>query len=405
MRQSFLILIELVAFSLAFSAYSWAEHDYKLSTTIGQEYNDNVNETSNPKADLVTIISSSTQATYSSSRIDASVDYQGDFRKYDYGQRQDEILNSLEAKATVQVVKNLLVVDVSDSNHMVFNNATQGQTSPADSTANQVNQNIFTAGALLTPRISDRTQTKIGYKFSGSLYDSSDAVNKYTQTVFADILHELSPRMEVGANIQTQRQNTTNGDLSRYIATVVGRYTYGEGCYLFGQIGAVETVYSVGNSSLLPTGSAGLTHTLGRTIFLLQAQADYVDNPSSVYNSYRTLYSVTVSREFPRGLLTANVGYSDFSGQGTTETKDLTTTAQLVYELTPRLGSLLSVSRINSISSGNNNDRFYYTAELRYQLPKETSIKLYYRLKIDDASTSDSSYKVNIVGLALTKSF
>jgi hypothetical protein len=404
--RKFYLLLSLVSSSLVFPTFSWAYFDYKAFVTAGQEYNDNVNETSHPKHDFISIVSAGAQINYHTSRIEASIDYQGDLRKYDNGQRQDELLHNLEAKAAVQAIENLLVVDVSDSNHMVFNNATQGPTQAADSTANMVNQNILSAGATLTPHFADRTQTKFGYQVTTALYDSSSAVNKFTQTVFADVLHELTPKMEIGANVQAQHQDTTKQDLSRFIASVVGRYTYGESCFIFGRIGAVETVYDNGNNSLLPTWSAGITHTLGRTVLTLESQGDYVDNPSTANNSFRALYSATISYAFERAKLTGNVSYADYSGEGTAHTEDFTTTAQVEYELTQRLSALVSASRVNSASSSGDTTRLYGTAELRYQFPKDITAKLYYRHKTNDSnSLSSSSYQVNIVGLSLTKTF
>uniref|UniRef100_I2Q339 PEP-CTERM system associated protein n=1 Tax=Desulfovibrio sp. U5L TaxID=596152 RepID=I2Q339_9BACT len=406
MRQRFLLFIPVLAFSLLSSGPCRAEFEYRASVSAGQEYNSNVNESSKPKADFITIMSTSVQALYAGPRLNTSVDYQGDLRLYDTGQRQDELLNSLEAKASFQVIKELLLLEVADSNHMVYYNAAKGDTNPADSTEDQVNQNILSGGLTLTPRINDRTTTSLGYRASSSLYDSSDAVNKLTQTAYAEVLHALTPRMDIGGTLQYQFQNTSEGDVSRYMASGVVRYTYGDGCYVFGRFGAVQSVYNAGGNTLLPVASAGLTHTLGRTTFLLQAQADYVDNPSSVYNSYKTLYSATVTRTFERGTVSAYAGYSNYSGQDTNQTNDLTTTVQGTYELTPRLGSTLSLSRIGSVASGDSADRYYLTAEMRYQLPKDASVKLYYQYKRNEAASSgESSYNVNIIGLALSKSF
>lgn len=410
MRQCSSHLIQVLVLSLvlflALAAPCQADFQYRASVSAGQEYNDNVNESANPKGDFITVMSASVLAGYVGSRLDAAVDYHGKLRIYDTGQRQDELINDLEAKATLQLVKDFLVLDVADSNHMVYYNATRGETEPADSTAHQVNQNILTGGLTVTPRITDRTQLTMGYRATGALYDSNEAINKHTQTGFVDVLHALTEKLEIGADLQYQRQTTDQGDLSRYRASAVGRYTYGDGCYLFGRVGAVQSVYDIGSSSLMPLASAGLTHTLGRTVFQLSAQADYMDNPSSVYNSFRTLYSATVTRTFERGAVSGYVGYSDYSGQDTETTKNLTYSIRLQYALTPRLDAQLSASRIVALDNTGDSDRFYTTATLQYQMPKDTSLKLYHMLKINDAiSAGEASYHVNIVGLQLTKSF
>jgi len=405
--RKYCILLGLIFVATVSSQPAWAELNYRGSVSVGQEYNDNVNETSHPKSDFITLLSPAIQAEYATSRILASIDYQGEFRKYDNGQRQDEMINNLEAKINMQVVKDVLAVEASDSNHMVFTNAAQGQTRSADSTVDQTNQNISTFAAILTPHIADRTQTKFGVMTKEALYSGgSDTVDKNTHTVYLDVLHELTSKLEAGVNVQAERQLTTQRDLNRYLASVVARYTYKEDCFVFGRIGAVETVPDSGSDTLMPIWSAGLTHTLGKTAIILESQGDYVDNPTSVYNSFRALYSATVTHAFDRAKVSANTGYSDFSGQDTTHSNDFTIGAQLEYELTSRLTAMISASRVNTITSSNSVVRSYGTGELRYQLPKEFGVKVYYRHKINDSyNTNDTSYLVNIVGLSLTKAF
>jgi uncharacterized protein (PEP-CTERM system associated) len=168
----------------------------------------------------------------------------------------------------------------------------------------------------------------------------------------------------------------------------------------------VETVYDIGQNSLLPTWSAGLTHTIGRTSLSLESQGDYVNNPGTIYNSFRSVYSATVTQEFNRTRLSANASYSDYSGQGTSHTKDFSTGLQLSYDITPRLGISLSGTRVNSSSSQDNLNRYYGSAELTYALPKDFSLKLYVRHKLSDSATSSTErYQANIVGLGLRKSF
>ncbi|WP_300156314.1 hypothetical protein [Solidesulfovibrio sp.] len=405
--QKYCFLIGLVVFIFGASPSARAELNYKGTIAVGQEYNDNVNETSHPRSDFVSLLSPAIQAEYSASRFLASVDYQGELRIYDNGQRQNEMINNLEAKLNLQLIKDLLAVEATDSNHMVFTNAAQGQTRAADSTADQTNQNISTFAAILTPRITDRTQARLGVMAKEDLYSGgSDTVNKNINAAFADLLHEMTDRLEVGVSVRGERQFTEQRNLNRYIASVVGRYTYKQDCFVYGRIGAVETIPDDASVNLMPTWSAGLTHSFGRTAVILESQGDYVDNPTSVYDSFRALYTATVTHAFDRAKVTANAGYSDFSGPDTQHSNDFTLSAQLEYELTARLAALVSASRVDTITSNNSVQRVYGTAEVRYELPKEFELKGYYRLKLNDSYNSDSStYHVNIVGLALTKRF
>lgn len=409
MRNLILLMLLLTAFSLLFSSIAEAGVQQNISATVSQEYNDNINESSHPKTDYITTVSPSYSLKYESSRIAGSIDYRADFHKYDTNQDQDQWLNTLDAKVAVQAIKNFLTFDISDNNNVVFANATQGETRPADATNNQVNQNIFAAGATLTPYFADRTETKFGYKFTKTLYtsvansNSQSGVNKATQMVFANLLHQLTPKFELGLNAYAQLQSTDQNDTFQASTSALGRYTYGENCYFYASAGAVESNYGSQGSSLKPTWSAGLTHTFSKTAVTLETQGGYEENPSTVDDSFRTLYSITISHDFHRAKFQLNTGYSNFSGQDTKQTSTLTTTAQLAYELSNRLTASLTASCVGSSSSDNDTSRLYGSVELQYLLPKNSSVKLYYRNKYYDASSS--SYHVNILGLALTKAF
>ena len=423
MRKRHVILLALLGLPMVWTAPGLAETTFKASISASEEYNDNVNDTSKPRADFITAVSPNLTYDYQSNRVKAAIAYQGDFRKYAYGQRQDEILTTLNASASVVAVENLLVVDASDSNQMVFANAAQGTPTAADSTRTQVNQNSASAQVTLTPRINDRTQAKIGYRTSATLYGNDSGVNKNNQQVFADISHQLTPSIETGANVTADRQTSVKGDLTRFNATAVINYTYGDGCYVFARGGAVDTHYDMGTNTVLPTWSAGLTHSLGKTTLNLASSGDYADNPSSIYNSFRSTYSASVSHEFTRSRVTANVSYSDYSGQGTQSSQMLSTNVSLSYDLTPRLGLTLSGSQDFNGTNLNSPNRMYGTAELNYELPKDFAVRFYYRHKASfsssqspnpfnansglgtSSSPNTNAYSTNIVGVSLSKSF
>jgi len=415
MRKIVHLLLPIIVVSMVFPSLSTAETEIKCSISAGEEYNDNVNDTSDKKADFITFFSPTVHFLYTGNRVKAAIDYSGTLRIYDTGQRTNEILNSLAATASAEVVENLLVVDVSDTNQMVFSDTTQGTPNTSDSTRNQVNQNSFAAGATLTPHFGDRTQFKLGYRFTGTAYASGTGVNKYDQQGFLDVLYELTPTLEIGANSKVIRQTSDGGDVTRYYLTAVTRYTYSEGCYIYIQGGGVESVYDLGGNKLLPSWSAGWNHVIGRSGISLQTSGDYVDNPSTIYNSFRATYSATLYHDFDRARVAASVSYSDYTGQDTGHSKDVTANVNLNYEITPRLGASVSLGLVNTIgssnnfatlSNSNNTQRLYGSAELNYQLPKDFSVKAYYRNKTSLAGSGNfNTYNSNIVGVGLTKTF
>jgi hypothetical protein len=405
MRNGY-IIFSLIILTMVWCASSLAEVQYNGSISVGQEYNDNVNETSNAKGDFTTIVSPVFNANYVGGRVRGSIVYSGDLRLFDSGQRQNEMLNNLEAQGAVDLVEKVLVVDVSDSNHMVYNNSAMGQPSPYESTNQQTNQNIVSGGITFTPNVAERTKVSLAYRASEALYDNTNDVNKLTHDVILDVLHELTPKLELGGTLTGERQDTTSGDLSRFMASAVARYTYAEGCYLYGRFGLSDTAYDIGKNTLYPIWSAGLNHTWGRTTLTLDSQGGYDNNPNTIYNSYHATYSASLTQIFQRTRITANASYSDYSGQGTPHSRDTSAGLQIGYDLTPRLTVNLSGNYVNTNSSQDNLNRLYGSAELTYALPKDFSVTGYYRHKLSDSqNVSTSRYQVNIIGIKLSKAF
>lgn len=433
MRKIVHYVLTIMTATMAIPSFSMADTSVTGSITVGEEYNDNVNDTAKKKGDFISTVSPTLNFAYTGSRVRANIDYSGTLRIYDTGQRTNETLNNLAATASADVVENLLVIDASDTNSMVFSNATQGTPNSSDSTRNQVNQNAYSAGATLTPHLNDRTTLGMGYRFTGTAYTSGDGINKYDQMGFLNLLYELTPKLEIGANANVDRQTADQGSsnnfagltgnnpgtVTRYTATGLARYTYGEGCNIFIQGGAMDSVYDIGGSDLLPTWSAGWNHLFGKTGISLLTSGGYVNNPNTIYNSFQSTYSATVYHEFSRARVAATASYNDYTGKDTGHSKDVSAYLNLTYDVTPRLGASVSLGLVNTISSSNSfaarnsnldsGERLYGSVQLSYALPKDFSAQMYYRNKTslagNGSSNSNNNYNSNIVGISLTKTF
>lgn len=388
------------------SATSTEEKLLSGSITVSEEFNDNVNESTSPQSDLVTIIRPTLKLEYTGERSSASLNYEGDLREYAFGQRQNEFLNTLNAKADLEVIKNLVFLETSDSNKMVFTDATLGESTSSDSTSTQVNQNILKGGITIKPTSWERTPVSLGVNFTQTSYWDGSGINKSSQEVFLGIMHWVSPCLEVGGDIRGLHQQSSESELDRLSASTVLRYTYAQDSFFYGRVGLIKSLIEGGSNSLKPLLSSGLTHSIGRTILNLDGQAGYVDNPSSTQDTFRSTLTASIYHKFVRATLGAYSSFTDYSGQDTTNTHQLAVGVKGEYELTPRLRVIGSESYTTNSTSAQTLDRLYGTYEIRYELPSDYTLSMWYRSKISSSpTTSTNNYHVNMLGLGLKKTF
>ena len=379
---------------------------WSASVTASEEYNDNVNEQASPQGDFVSTISPQASFDYTGKRTAFSLRYSGKWHQYALGNHTNELLNTLEAKATAQVIANLLRLDVSDSNKMVFSNATLGESSSSDATNSQVNQNTFSQALTLTPEVWERTPVSLGATASETTYSNGDGINKNQQAVFLDVLHNLTPRLEIGGGARVSREESSVIDVERLSATGVFRYTYAEGSYIFCRGGAIHSLSQGDENDWRPLVSAGLNHLFGRTTLTLNAQSGYTDNPSGAQDIFKSTISANVSQQFTRSTLSINTGVSSYSGQSTSNNQQLNAGFTEYYELTSRLSTTISGSFITNTSSAQTLNRIYASSEIQYDLPNDYKLSAWYRHKFSQSSSgSSSTYHVNMIGLGLKKTF
>lgn len=379
---------------------------WSATVNLGEEFNDNVSESSSARSDMITILRSTLKLDYLGNRSSVSLAYDGSLRAYAFGQRQNEILNNLNAKASIESIKNLLFVDVSDINKMVFTDATLGESTSSDSTSTQVNQNILKSGVTMKPVSWERTPVSLGASYTRITYWGGPGIDKSRQEVFIDGIHGISPRLDMGGDVRGVYQQAGDTKLDRLSATTVFRYTYAEGSYSYARVGLIGSQVEGGTNTLKPLVSAGLTHMIGRTTLSLNGQSGYIDNPSSTQDTFRSTVTASLYRQFDRSTLALNTGYTDYSSQGNTNTRQVTAGLSGEYDLTPRLVFVGSGTYLTNSTSDQTLNRLYGSCELRYELTSHYTLSMWYRSKLSHSSTTSSkNYRVNMMGFGLKKTF
>lgn len=402
-----LLIFCFATLTIPIPSLAQSENDGFIATvTLSEEFNDNVNETANAKSDLVTSLKPTLKWNYIGSRTTSSISYAGNLRQYAFGNRQDEFLNTLEANAQLDAIKNLLSINFSDNNKMVFTDATLGSTNDADSTTRQVNQNTFMTGATLLPASWDRTPVTVDAAFFKTTYWDGTGIDKTGQQIILDLLHSTTDRLDLGADAKLFHQEATGANLIRLSASGVIRYTYADDCFIYGRIGLIRSQTQGFDREIKPIWSAGLSHNFGRTAINIDSQAGYIDNPSSSQDTYRYTITAYLQRTIDRSMLTINAGYTDYTTQNDEQNKQITLGIKEAYELTSRLRFTISGSYITNTTFGQTLDRLYGSTELNYDLPKDYTISLWYRHKLSNStSSSTNTYQVHMTGIGLQKTF
>lgn len=377
---------------------------FKLSLGAGEEYCSNVNDSPDAKSDFVSMAETKAALDFKTPRLSLTAAYSGEARIYALGNRSNEIKNSLNATAKLEAVRNLLFLEASDQNQLVYKNTALGDPQSADSTSSQINQNTASASIYLAPRLSDRWTSKFGYKATGVLY-SEGGKDKLQHLIFFDTLYQLTPSLEAGVDASAMRQISANGTVDRRILSGVLRYTYAKKSYVFTKGGVIFSTLISGAERTDFTLNAGWRHTFGRNFFDATVEQGYKDNPETSDGVLKLDGKASIGREFSRGDVSVGGGYSKYTGSGTQTSELITIFAKANYQMTSKLKSSVQVSRERNTSSSGDMTRWYVTGQLVYDLPREASLTGYYKFKLSNSDRGQNDYQSNIIGIKITKTF
>lgn len=418
MRVPLYLTVLLALFVLPVSALAGTS-EYSMSLGVGEEYNSNVNEKANAQPDWVSKATAVGKVKYQSARIEADGEIDGSFNIYALGNRNDEFKGNALANAKVALVEELLFVEAHGTFRQVYNNLIRGETNPTDSTQSQVDQYVTSGRAYITPRLSDRLSSMIGYEFIGYFYgdgsntstnvnstSSGSAKNKISNGVFANFIYELTPLWQLTLDASTLRQDSRSGGLQRSYVNAGFKWQYSADGYISAKVGPRYSVYDNGTSSLNPYVDAVWSHTLNRFTAKAILSSLYTDNPVATYSTLKKTAGLSLDWEGEKLTLQAKASLTNTDGEDTRDSDQLALGLTARYEITPRLIFKAGASRNSTVTSSYTQVRWYANGGLEYSLGKDFSLEGYYRWKIYDSSQGSSlNYNVNIVGLSLKKTF
>lgn len=415
------------------------EAELKAGLGFSAEYNDNVqSKPDNQQTDIITHIKPFLSCFYEAGRVEAKIDYRGDYSFYVKGKDTDEYAHYLNAYAQAAVVENLFFIRVEEDLQPVYRDATRGEELIDDDASDDtVNRNRFTISPFFTLYPSDRTFLKFGYSFEDMRYSNSinegdfipdfgndfafDAETSTQHTLFASINHSVTDRVDLyfggsATKRDSEDEQGFDNSFNRYQAYAGGKYALDEQSYIDVQAGPTYTDYVNGDSSLTPYVKAAFVWGVGRSVFDFSYTFDYTDNPQSGNNVKHAAYIGKWNKEFDRAMLSMGIGYHEYredsaENQPPSATSDsdnrnsLRPFVNFRYSLTERLSFAAGGSMDMEVGGENKNgDRYYANTELKYDLSEKTWVSANYRYRKVNGS-DQGSYSVNRIGLDFSMRF
>ena len=404
----------LMIFGFFFSALT-AEAQFTIhpSITVGEEYNDNVFDSYvNKKSDFITHIMPGLNTKYKTAFWDLDLSYLYDYRYYAKNSRNDDSAHDLSANGLITIVDNLLFLEVNEAYRKVSLDVTRDYTRESLN-FDQTDSNIVTASPYVKLRPFTQLETKIGYRYGNFWYDDPEAISKSQHSGYITMDYEVMPKIFINSSytytISEARQNPHANSYTKHNAYIGPRYEYADKCFIFGYGGYTDIEFRDGTSFSNPFWNAGINHTFGTYVALIEAMVRYDEDPLQVLTE-EMLFSGKLEKKLPRGSASLGVRYSEYTDLKTDKLTQKTYGGELgfSYELLPRLTAKLDfvAERYDYEDNGGHTNRIFVNPLLRYELPREISVSLEYMfVDYDSPTIVEDNRRTNRAMVELTKVF
>jgi len=401
----------MLAFFVSVPIAAFAEEPaWKASLSVGEEYNDNVDEEKNGRDDFITSVRPSLSYVREGERLLFESAYSGDYRFYAKGTEDQEFNHDLKVHALLDAWENFLFLDLTDTYRLVNEDRTKGDVTEDDSTQGLVQQNTFTFSPYITPRFGERGQAKIGYAYSNIWYEDSDNDGKNIHRGFVDADYELTDRASLLSGYSYTQELSEDETLHRHIGYLGGRYAYSEAGSLFLKAGPQHTRYQDRDTSSTSLyWDAGLDHDFGAVQLNLTSGISFEDDPDTGQTYERRYGTLRLSKAWERttaSVFTTLEDYEENSGVDNDGDSVRRTVLGLniSHEISARLTGTLGLSH-DFEDSDENTKRWNANLGLTYALSEKLSLGGWYRFKDSTSDDVDEEFRVNRVGVQLTYLF
>lgn len=414
-------ILMILCMAACLATQAWAEPAWKASLAVSEEYTDNAEEERGGRTDFVTSLIPSLGYRYEGGRALLESSYTGAWKHYARGTEDQEFDHDLNVHGLLDVWQNFLFLDVKDTYSLVNEDATRGERLEEDSGDDLVQQNRFTFSPFITPRFGERTETKLGYRYTNIWYDDDDYEKKNIHAGFVDVIHELTPTTSLLSGYSsTWEMSDEEGDLNRHIVYVGASYEYGEGSRVFAKVGPQYTRYSDSDeSSTSLFWDAGWTHDFGSVLLDVTTGVTFEDDPETGQTYDKQFLTTRLTKEFQRTVVSVFVTLEDYEeeGDGYSESRRKTeysidsgrrtyTGFSVKHELTSRLTGTVNAAYDLNDESSEDVKRWHAGIVFKYALAEDLDAELWYRYKdVSGEEDEEDNYTANRIGMLVRKTF
>ena len=376
-------LVTSTVFTVLIAATAAQGADFQLhpSLAVSEEFTDNVFETRTDRtSDYITRVMPGLVMGYKAPALEGDLNYVFDYRHYARDSRGDEVSHTLNARAKLTAVDNLLFLEAADNYQRVSLDVTR-DTTRESLFINQSDRNIITASPYFTVRPSARIPVKGGYRYTDTRYIDSAGIDKTDHVAFLDIAYELSMKFSLTAGYTFTREFSDIDDFSQHQALGGFRYEYAEKSFLFAQAGNTWTRYDSGSRLNSLAWNAGLTHVFDTVTATVMTGVRYNEDPLS--NIIKESYvSGIIEQHLNRGSISFSPIYSEYATTKTDalQTKKYGATVSGQYDFTADLKGRLAFTaeRYEQQLLGSYTRRLQVDTGLSYLLAEQLTAALTY---------------------------
>lgn len=409
-RRSVCIGTACALLLLGAAQVSGADISIKPSLAISEEYTDNVFASNvNKRSDYITRAQPGVSLKYMAPFWDWDLGYAYDRRFYARGSRHDDTTHNINGRGLIKIADEVLFLELSDVYRRVSLNVTR-DTTVESLFANQSDENVGTVSPYLVLRPTSRLTLKTGYRYINTWYEEANAISRQDHLGFITSSYELSSRsILTGDYTFTREISTKNSSFYRHEAYIGPRYEYAENSFIHARGGFIATDYDHGPNVLNPSWNAGITHTYGTVTVNVFAGKRYSDDPLGT-STLETSYSASLTKNLPRGSLTLQGSYTEFSDAVADHLENKRNSGgfagafELVQDLRATLG--LTYEKYRDLLLNGTTDRYFVNCGLNYHFGKELTAAFSYMFTdYSSAEIAADNKEVNRVMLEVRKVF
>jgi uncharacterized protein, PEP-CTERM system associated len=303
-----------VAVSLASAPAFAAEFRLTPSLTLGEEYNDNLFQTSSRHStEFVTRVQPTVALSATGGGFKTDLFYGLDYRHYAKGSRGDQFDHRAGMKGSLGFFDDFVHLDLSDSYSRVSSDLARDVTAESLVT-NQTLQNNAVISPYLTWHLSGSSTLKTGYRYRDTRYWSGNGIDKTEHDGYAEWSRELTEGLVLSAAYSYAHLSSETNALNRQEVYAGLRYDYGTGNFLYGKLGYDWQSFHSGSNTGDPFWDAGAGRDFGFLTATAGTKVEYTEDPETLSTRNITHYA-TLGRAFSRGTMSFNASYSKYEKQ------------------------------------------------------------------------------------------